>query len=62
VGERGVTQGADGHYAWTYWLKGCRVIKVDVQFEKPIEAAFELKAGNKIKWISKPYLARPNIG
>ena len=60
--ERGVTHGADGKHAWTFWLKSCRVLKVDVQFEENIISAYDVQPRYKIKWISKPYLARENIG
>ena len=48
--------------AWVFRLKSFPLIKIDVQFVEPIISAYDAKSTYKIKWISKPYLERPNIG
>lgn len=43
--------------AYTFCLKTCSFIKIDVQFEGPAQG-YDIKAGSKIRWVSKPYLER----
>jgi hypothetical protein len=43
-------------FAWTYCLRSCPWIKIDVKFLEPVNSNYDPKPGSKIKWVSKPYL------